>query len=472
MKTSIIPIILTICFLPLFSLKTKKFIKSKDYGDTTRIYIENLSSKHLAFSINSVVEEVNKPDIFTKIYDTLTIIHKLPFNLATTDIDTNRNYIHSTFIVNSGERIHLKKLLYETKVYVDGDTLRNNELQFFSSMQQRLGNYEGFMVDLPFKKSLPEVRLQKIKDLYTQRVQFLDEYSDTNPMSKKFKERVTNMFYYRQYSDYFSLYGDNKEFKSKYKKSKAISEFIKQFSINDVHYDIVEYGNALQAKLFIESPDVNNYLNLYNKAKQDFKGLSLEVLLCKVIESSERSPQSSGLVRNYLKIAQQKQFKNAILSKYGQGTVINELTNSNSTIDKAILVKMEKQKVVLWNELIADGKIKYLDFWASWCGGCRLEIPSSKKLKAEYAMKGIDFVYISMDQNGGAWKKASQKEDLPDVNSYILPNSKKSAIAKQFNILTIPRYILIGKDGKVINADAPRPSDPKIRKMFDELLKK
>ena len=78
----------------------------------------------------------------------------------------------------------------------------------------------------------------------------------------------------------------------------------------------------------------------------------------------------------------------------------------------------------------------------------------------------------NLNQNAGAWVKASQKETLPTTESYILPNPKNSAITKQFNITTIPRYMIIGKDGKVINGDAPRPSDPKVRQLFDELLKK
>ncbi|RDB05083.1 hypothetical protein DVG78_16085 [Runella aurantiaca] len=53
-----------------------------------------------------------------------------------------------------------------------------------------------------------------------------------------------------------------------------------------------------------------------------------------------------------------------------------------------------------------------------------------------------------------------------------MPNAKQSEIAKQFNLSSIPRYVLIGKDGKVFSADAPRPGDPKLRKLFDELLKK
>jgi hypothetical protein len=58
------------------------------------------------------------------------------------------------------------------------------------------------------------------------------------------------------------------------------------------------------------------------------------------------------------------------------------------------------------------------------------------------------------------------------MDSYLIANPEKSELIRQFKINAIPRYMIIGKDGKVINADAPRPSDPKLRVLFDELLKK
>ncbi|GAB2794512.1 hypothetical protein GCM10027275_44520 [Rhabdobacter roseus] len=117
------------------------------------------------------------------------------------------------------------------------------------------------------------------------------------------------------------------------------------------------------------------------------------------------------------------------------------------------------------------GKIIYIDFWASWCAPCRAEMPESKQLSEEYTKKGVNFVYVSIDDNAAAWERASKQIGIPDASSYLLPSSKNSTIAKQFNISTIPRYVLIDKDGKVIDADAPRPSDPKIRSLFDKLLK-
>ena len=168
---------------------------------------------------------------------------------------------------------------------------------------------------------------------------------------------------------------------------------------------------------------------------------------------------------------------NIILQKYLVTATSPELVNylkkriniSTISVNETDVLDLKSSKHN-FNKILQNN-VTYIDFWASWCAPCRAEMPDSKKLSEEYVKKGINFVYVSIDENAAAWEKASKQIGLPDVNSYILPNSKKSAIAKQFNISTIPRYILIGKDGKAINADAPRPSDPKIRKVFDELLK-
>ena len=70
-------------------------------------------------------------------------------------------------------------------------------------------------------------------------------------------------------------------------------------------------------------------------------------------------------------------------------------------------------------------------------------MPDSKQLSEEYAKQGTNFVYVSIDDNAAAWEKASKQIGLPDAKSYLLPNSKKSAIAKQFNISSIPRYVIM-----------------------------
>lgn len=106
-----------------------------------------------------------------------------------------------------------------------------------------------------------------------------------------------------------------------------------------------------------------------------------------------------------------------------------------------------------------SNRITYIDFWASWCGPCRTEMPFSKKLRDEYSKKGINFVYISIDENANNWARVSKEMKLLDRDSYLFFDFKNAVTPREYNISSIPRYMVIAKNGKVISTDAPRPSN-------------
>lgn len=117
------------------------------------------------------------------------------------------------------------------------------------------------------------------------------------------------------------------------------------------------------------------------------------------------------------------------------------------------------------------GKLVYIDVWATWCVPCLQEIPSLKKLEEEYHNKGINFVSISIDQKKDfeKWQKMVKEKELQGIQVFA-NNDWNSQFVREYNINGIPRFILLDKDGNIITADAPRPSDPNIRTLLDEKI--
>lgn len=123
---------------------------------------------------------------------------------------------------------------------------------------------------------------------------------------------------------------------------------------------------------------------------------------------------------------------------------------------EASYVDMEGKAVSLAN---LKGKYVYIDIWASWCGPCRAEIPFLKELEKKMEGKNICFVSISLDARKNDWAKMVEKQGLKGFQWYGGPNAP---IAVDYNITGIPRFLLLDRDGKMLDSNMRRPSDPAI----------
>lgn len=57
-------------------------------------------------------------------------------------------------------------------------------------------------------------------------------------------------------------------------------------------------------------------------------------------------------------------------------------------------------------------RLVVVDFWASWCGDCRREMPALKQLYADYKDRGVDFISVSFDENEASWKSCLRKQQF------------------------------------------------------------
>ncbi len=112
------------------------------------------------------------------------------------------------------------------------------------------------------------------------------------------------------------------------------------------------------------------------------------------------------------------------------------------------------------------GKYVYIDLWATWCYFCCREIPALKKMEQQMKNRNICFVSISCDKDTLVWKKKIKEEKLGGIQ-LICRNDFE--FRKIYQVEWIPRFILIDPEGKIVNANMSRPSDPKTLQMLEKL---
>lgn len=196
-------------------------------------------------------------------------------------------------------------------------------------------------------------------------------------------------------------------------------------------------------------------------AAKRFKGKVLDLALAEIISLSAGvanensfSFWTSQLSDHSLKEYLSATFKELVAQNEAKKSNAPEVTFENLAGEKISLSSFK-------------GKVIYVDFWASWCGPCRQEFPFSKQLQNDLKNKDeVVFLYISIDENKEAWKKAvsSLGLDKGGVNVYA------PELAAAYGVSAIPRYMLFNKEGQLVDPNAPRPSDPETLSRISELL--
>ncbi len=117
------------------------------------------------------------------------------------------------------------------------------------------------------------------------------------------------------------------------------------------------------------------------------------------------------------------------------------------------------------------GKYVYVDVWATWCGPCKREIPFLKEVEKEFHGKDIEFVSISIDKKEmhTKWKDMVAEKELGGIQLFA-DNDWNSKFVRDYGIEGIPRFLLIDDKGNIVDADAPRPSNPKLKEVLNGLL--
>ena len=97
-----------------------------------------------------------------------------------------------------------------------------------------------------------------------------------------------------------------------------------------------------------------------------------------------------------------------------------------------------------------QGKLVYLDFWASWCGPCRQSFPWMDAMQKKYAADGLVIVAVDEDEQPADGQKFLAEEHP----GFTVITDPKGELAERYALMGMPSSFLIGRDGQVLHKHA------------------
>ncbi|SMO77854.1 TlpA family protein disulfide reductase [Solitalea koreensis] len=181
-------------------------------------------------------------------------------------------------------------------------------------------------------------------------------------------------------------------------------------------------------------------------------GYLRDVLMANYLYHNIKNKQSDKIAYQmelFQKLVKDEKIKHKILAEYKAGL---ENLNHPSFAEGILKNLIEKYK----------GKVIYIDFWATWCGPCREEMPNSNKLHHELKDKDVVFLYLGNQSEEKKWKSLIAELNIQGEH-YLLNNNEYNELAAKFKITGIPHYLLIDKQGRIRDEDAKFPGMPELK---------
>jgi thiol-disulfide isomerase/thioredoxin len=197
------------------------------------------------------------------------------------------------------------------------------------------------------------------------------------------------------------------------KKLEEYKQQIEQEKLNYLKQYMLNNGNSLAVLYFVDKLDMEQNIDIYRTVSQS------------LIAKYPDNPYAQGLVQQVTGAG--------LLAK---GSLAPEIRLPNPEGDTINLSSYR-------------GKLVLIDFWAGWCGPCRMNNPHLVQLYKKYHGSGFDIFGVSLDRDRTQWLNAIQSDSLIWTQVSDL-KQWKSAVVSSYNITGIPFTVLIDKDGKVI----------------------
>lgn len=394
--------------------------------------------------VSFTFNESNIPYLISRTSENLTRLYN--FHLTIKDREAHLGFEPLTFLLNHGH--YFRKLAQAPKLapsiyekykadYISIDSLKKSFLAYSSSYRKMLDSMRSKEnVSIEFVQYYSYLLQLKEWEYYISSYYFEDNILLDTTIDNFFSDSYLEYLSYDSYiGSYLSCF---------YPKSRSIPSV--RFS-NGEDVDWRRCFDSVEAES-IFPPKTKNRLLAFclNNIVNAFSGNDLNIYLDRYIAAT-----GDTIAVNKLKVSNNLDFTKS------EELVLQDLNGKQITL-KQIL---EKHK----------GKVIYIDFWASWCAPCKYSMPYAKQLREEYRNRNIVFIYLAYNDEQEAWKNAVEKYEVSYLaENYLILNPKTSKFIVDYNIKTIPRYMLYSKNGELVDKDVPRPEANNIRELIDECL--
>ncbi|WP_020527072.1 TlpA family protein disulfide reductase [Flexithrix dorotheae] len=320
---------------------------------------------------------------------------------------------------------------------------------------------------------------------------FFQEYKEENNTSQLLNLLIEDILKYETLSDliaYPQWYSSQNKIKQdSLELPQDYYKFLEEYNMEDdllfsiKHADFLHHFNrhilkhpkdsAEKANKFFQQNDILKGVEvLLNMINQNTTGFTKDLCLTKFYLQAISGKDLKGFETMYDSSLISDPFFREVISKKHQDLqkyMANQNTGSANidSIDSKIVTEIIDTITSKYN-----GKVIYIDFWATWCTPCIAEFPNSKSLQQLYQNKDVIFLFLANRCKKDAWKATIANQNLTGEH-FLLTDAQYNVFSKAFGISGIPHYAIIDKDGDIISKDAPRPGEKEqIKFQIDELL--
>lgn len=310
--------------------------------------------------------------------------------------------------------------------------------------------------------------VKKMKALIDGKTKLLEAKNFDESFTKLEKERIS--YSVAERVSFYPIYKKRAEQKADYKPGKVFTDFLSSFSLNnEALFGTKDYRTFLLNYVYLQGSHGNGTGESY----------------------------SDGIADYILSTVTNQTIKNFLLTEI----VFRHIWENNGLDGAGYLLSVfhrectDKNKVAYMNEMVGHwerllpgrnapeftvqddrgkevrlsdyrGRYLYITVWATWCVPCKAELPYLDLLQKEYRNKNLQFLTVAVDDPGSVslWRDFVHQYHYAGVHTI----DESGKFNSDYMIISIPRFILIGPDGKLISSNAPRPSG-QIRQLFDTL---